>query len=58
MIGESVSVTFIIGGSVAGSSVVKEGVGEALSVADSSTKTSVSEKTETRETFCLETKDS
>lgn len=37
VIGESVSVTFMIGGSVAGRSVVGEGVGEVLSVASSST---------------------
>lgn len=33
MMGESVSVMFMIGGSVAGSSVVGDGVGGALSVA-------------------------
>lgn len=37
VIGESVIVTFMTGGSAAGSSVVGEGVGGALSVADSST---------------------
>ena len=41
VIGESVSVTLMIGGSVAGSSVVGEGLDGELSVADSSTYTSV-----------------
>lgn len=37
VIGDSVSVTFMTGGSVAGRSVVGEGVGELLSVVNSST---------------------